>query len=171
MNDTMVTVQGWLGNDPQVRSAAGVPVANFRVACTPRRLRRDSGEWVDGPTQWYGVSAWRGLADHCGRSLRRGDPVILHGRLSQRSYVNKHDIEVIALEIEAVTIGHDLSRGVSVFSKTTRGARTEARGQEQQQAAPPEWAVPGASEPVMPTEPVPQPPQNDGHADRTTAAA
>lgn len=149
--NTMVTVQGWLGNHPVLRSAGGVPVANFRVASTPR-LRRASGEWVDGRTQWYGVSAWRALAEHCNRSLRRGDPVILHGRLEQRSYVNKSDIEVVVMEIEAVSIGHDLSRGVSVFSKTTGNAIRGDEAAREAERAPAAstsdpWDVPGGTGP------------------------
>lgn len=127
-NDTMVTVQGWLGSEPQLRDAAGTSVANFRVGCTPRRFHRGRQEWVDGPTQWYGVSAWRVLGEHCKRSLHMGDPVIVHGRLNQRSY-DRNGVEVTALEIEAVTVGHDLSRGIAVFTKTVGSARRDERPQ------------------------------------------
>lgn len=126
-NDTMVTVQGWIGGAVSLRDAGGAQVANFRVGCTPRRFQRSSGQWVDGATQWYGVSAWRALGEHCWRSLRVGDPVVVHGRLTQRSYKNKLDIDVITLEIEAFTVGHDLSRGVASFSKTVGTARPAER--------------------------------------------
>lgn len=139
MNDTIVTVQGWLGSDPVLREAAGVPVANFRVACTPRRFQRSSGQWVDGPTQWYGVSAWRQLADHCSRSLKRGDPVVLQGRLNQRTYVNKSDIEVTVLEIDLITIGHDLSRGVSLFQKAPNRVEQRQGTGASVESTPPPW--------------------------------
>ncbi|TIC87441.1 single-stranded DNA-binding protein [Nocardioides sp. GY 10113] len=118
-NDTMVTLQGWLGGEPSGRDVGGVLVTHFRVACTPRRFNRQREEWVDGETQWYTVSAWRALADHCLRSLRKGDPVVVHGRLTHRSYVNKADTEVVALEVEAITVGHDLSRGCTEFRRTS----------------------------------------------------
>ncbi|MCL2541095.1 MAG: single-stranded DNA-binding protein [Nocardioidaceae bacterium] len=117
-NDTMVTVQGWIAADPVIRSVGGFPVANFRVGCTPRRFHRGRQEWVDGPTAWYSVSAWRVLAANCERSLKKGDPVIVHGRLQQRSYVNAGGVEVVALEIEAVTVGHDLTRGFDSFLRS-----------------------------------------------------
>lgn len=157
--NTMVTVQGWLGNDPVVRTAAGVPVANFRVASTPR-VRRASGEWVDGRTQWYGVSAWRALAEHCGRSLKRGDPVLLHGRLEQRSYVNKSNLEVVVMEIEALSVGHDLSRGISLFSKAAPAPRREperAAEPEPARTAATPWGVPGATSTAAPAEVEPEP--------------
>ena len=131
-NDTMVTLQGHVGGDVSLRSAAGTLVAGFRVACTPRRFQRSTQEWVDGATQWYSVSAWRGLGEHCHDSLRSGDPVIVHGRLQQRPYVNKAGVEVTALEIDAVLVGHDLTRGVTRFSRPP--GRTSSGGSPEGEA-------------------------------------
>lgn len=119
-NETMVTLQGYVGGDVQLRRAGETLVANFRVACTPRRFQRRSDEWVDGETQWYTVNAWRTLGEHCERSLRRGDPVIVHGRLNARTYVNKNNVEVTSFDVDAVVVGHDLNRGVSQFIKVPR---------------------------------------------------
>jgi single-strand DNA-binding protein len=49
--------------------------------------------------------------------LRRGDPVVVQGRLTQRSSINKNNVEVTALEVEALLVGHDLSKGVSAFTR------------------------------------------------------
>ena len=117
MNQTMITVQGWIGTTPMLKEVAGVPVLNFRLACTPSRFNRTTGTWVAGETQWYGVSAWRRLASNAAPSLRQGDPVVVHGRLEQRTYVNKSGTEVAALEIDAVGIGHDLTWGTASFVK------------------------------------------------------
>lgn len=128
MNDSMVTFQGWLGGDPRLRTAAGVPVTSFRVGSTPRRFHRATNEWVDGTTQWYTVTAWRGLGEHCADSLKRGDPVVVHGRLTQSEWVSGDGQEMTSLEVEATFVGHDLNRGVSRFAKTPR--RAESSGQE-----------------------------------------
>jgi single-strand DNA-binding protein len=130
-NETMVTLQGHVGGDVQLRRVGETCVANIRVACTPRRYQRRTDEWVDGTTQWYTVNAWRSLGEHCERSLRRGDPVVVHGRLNARTYVNKNNIEVTTFEVEAVAVGHDLNRGVSQFIRVPR-----AQGTEQTAAAP-----------------------------------
>lgn len=124
MNETQVTLQGWLGGDVTLRRAGEVPVAHFRVACTPRRFNRKTSQWFDAETQWYSVNAWRGLADNCAGSLRRGDPVVVHGRLSVRHYVNANGVEVTSFEVEATMVGHDLSRGTSVFTRSQRQAGT-----------------------------------------------
>ena len=126
MNETMVTLQGWLGSDVTVRQAGDATVASFRVACTPRRYQRKTDEWVDADTQWYTVNAWRGLAENCDRSLRRGDPVVVHGRLNAQTWTNKAGIEVTSFEVEAVLVGHDLARGISQFTRTA-GAGRRAR--------------------------------------------
>lgn len=120
MNDSMVTFRGWLGGGVRLRSAAGVPVASFRVACTPRRFHRATQSWSDGPTQWFTVSAWRQLAEHCADSLASGDPVVVHGRLSQSTWVNQEGAECSTLEVEAAFVGHDLNRGRSSFTRTQR---------------------------------------------------
>jgi single-strand DNA-binding protein len=125
LNDTIVTLAGHVGGDVVLRPVGDSVVAHFRVACTPRKLRRSTNQWVDGPTQWYGVTAWRQLAEHCGESLRRGDPVVVHGRIQANTYINKAGLEVTTLDVDALTVGHDLNRGVSHFSRPLRAAPAE----------------------------------------------
>lgn len=125
-NETMVTIQGWIANAPMVRDVGGVPVLNFRVGCTPRHFNKATGAWVDSETQWYGVSAWRRLAAHGAKSLSQGDPVVIHGRLNHRTYVNKNGLEAVAVEVEAFTIGHDLTRGIASFVKAPPQAPVQA---------------------------------------------
>jgi len=120
MFDCTITVRGWLGGDVDLRRAGEVPVASFRLACTPRRFNRRTETWSDGATQWYTVTCWRGLADNVAHSLRRGDPVVVQGRLDMRKYVNSQGIEVEAMEIDATAVGHDLARGTSQFTRSPR---------------------------------------------------
>jgi len=126
-NDTIVTLQGHVGGTVQLREVGDAVVANLRVACTPRRLKRATGEWVDGETQWYSVSAWRHLGEHCARSLNSGDPVVVHGRLTTRTYVNKDGVEVTTLEVDALLVGHDLNRGITTFAKRPSAAELAER--------------------------------------------
>ena len=79
MNDTWVTLQGWVGGEVSRRDAGGVAVATFRLGTTPRYVK--DGAWVDAPTSWHTVSAWRALADNVAASVHKGDPVVVHGRL------------------------------------------------------------------------------------------
>jgi single-strand DNA-binding protein len=120
MNETLITLSGWLGNDVQLRQAGDTTVASFRVASTPRRFQRKTGTWVDGDTQWYTVSAWRDLADNCAQSLRRSDPVVVHGRLRVEKWTGSSGAEMTSFEIDATFVGHDLSLGTSRFTRTPK---------------------------------------------------
>ena len=142
MNETLVTLQGWVGADVKVREAGDARVAHIRVACTPRRYQRKSEEWVDGDTQWYTVNAWRALADNCEQSLRRGDPVVVHGRLNAQTWTNSAGIEVTSFEVDAVFVGHDLNRGSSAF---TRSVRPTAEGSDRATAEEGAEAAPGVA--------------------------
>lgn len=139
MTDTFVTLHGWLGGDVQVRQAGDAQVASFRLACTPRRYSRRTEAWSNGPTQWYSVNAWRVLGENCRDSLRRGDPVVVHGRLEAQVWVNNAGVEVTSFVVEATSVGHDLNRGVSAFTKTIRaepaGGGAAAPSDVQQQEA------------------------------------
>jgi len=126
LNETIVTLQGHVGGEVTLRQAGETPVLNVRVACTPRRFNRRSGEWSDGDTQWYTVTCWRTLAEHCAQSLRSGDPVVVHGRLVARTFVNKSGVEQTVHDVEAVLVGHDLTRGTSRFERTQRASPAPA---------------------------------------------
>jgi single-strand DNA-binding protein len=148
MNDSIITLRGNVGADPVVRSVGEFSVANFRMACTPRKLNRSTGEWSDGVTQWFSVSAWRQLGENVGRSLRKGDPVVVQGRLSARSYVNKDGLEVNTFEVEATVVGHDLNRGMSSLSRNPRSLAAVAapgpRDDDPERDPLSDWRAPGA---------------------------
>jgi single-strand DNA-binding protein len=133
MNETFVTLSGWLGGDVTLRNAGGVAVAGFRVASTPRRYVRKTDSWEDGDTQWYSVNAWRALAENCDRSLRRGDPVVVHGKLSAHAWTNKAGLEVTTFEVEAAFVGHDLNRGTSEFHRRKLAAAPEPSSEPQEE--------------------------------------
>ena len=59
MNETLITLQGYVGGDVRIRAAGESQVATFRVGCTPRRFSKKEDAWVDGDTQWYAVNCWR----------------------------------------------------------------------------------------------------------------
>ena len=61
----------------------------------------------------------RQLADHVLVSLRRGDPVLVIGRLRVREWSNE-DKSGVVVEIDATSVGHDLTRGTSTFSRFRR---------------------------------------------------
>lgn len=117
MNETVVTVQGYVGTQPQERTVLDTVATSFRVGSTPRRFSKDQNAWVDGETSWFTVNAWRALARHCAASLRVGEPVVVHGRLRSSTYEDGDGKRQTTMVIEAITVGHDLRTGTSAFLK------------------------------------------------------
>lgn len=124
MSDT-VTIIGKVGNEPtRNQTPGGVPVVNFRLASGQRRYDSRTGQWVDQGTNWYSVAAFRQLAEHAKVSLRKGDSVIVTGRLKLREW-EYNDRKYSSVDIEAESIGHDLRWGTSAFAKAARPPRPD----------------------------------------------
>jgi single-strand DNA-binding protein len=122
MFDTQVTVVGNLVADPRLSSTGdGQPVASFRIASTPRRFDRSMNEWRDGDTLYASVTCWRGLAENVAASLKKGQAAIVIGRLSVRPYATKEGEKRQSVEIDAMAVGPDLSRVITVVKRAERG--------------------------------------------------
>jgi single-strand DNA-binding protein len=119
--ETLTTIMGNATDEPRLRRTGnGHAVASFRIASTPRRYDAQRGEWVNRPTLYITVSCWRALAQNVAVSVFKGQPVIVTGRLQMREY-EKNEVKYTTYEIDAVSVGHDLTRGTTVFSKADRG--------------------------------------------------
>jgi single-strand DNA-binding protein len=120
-NDANIDLAGFVASEPSFkRLATGTSHAKLRVAYTERRLNRETGEWGDGPTSFVTVLCWRSLADNVAMCLRKGEPVLVRGRLRVREYEGKDGSRGTETEIDASSVGHDLNRGVAHFSRTRR---------------------------------------------------
>ncbi len=119
--DAMVWMTGYVGGDVEFRTVKDeYTFASFRLACTPRQWR--GGEWVDGETTWIVVSCSRGLAENVRSSVGKGDPVVVAGKLRTDRWTDGQGGSHERLVIEALSVGHDLSRGTSVFRRASRSA-------------------------------------------------
>ncbi len=119
MNEAHISLTGYVASEPKIKAIReGVQNLSMRVAWTPRWLDRATGEWTDGNTSYVTVTCWRKLADNVAVCLRKGDPVVVKGRLSVRSYDDKQGVPRTSVDVDATSIGHDLSRGVALFQRT-----------------------------------------------------
>lgn len=122
INETQVFLAGYVAREPRFRmTTRGIASASMRVACTPRWVDRETGEWTDGETSFVTVLCWRALADNVAKCLHKGEPVLVKGRLHVRRY-EKDGVPRLAVEIEATSVGHDLARGVASFQRPRRPA-------------------------------------------------
>lgn len=123
MNEAQVVLAGYVAREPRFRKTHnGYSYTSLRVGYTPRRMDRDSGEWSDGGTSFVTVFCWRGLAENVAMCVRKGDPVLVKGKLQVRPYTDKAGASRVAVEVEASSMGHDLTRGVAMFQRALRPA-------------------------------------------------
>ncbi|MET4095145.1 single-stranded DNA-binding protein [Arthrobacter sp. UYCu712] len=110
-----ITVRGFVASE--IRSSTtpgGVATASFRLGSTERRYDRASSTWIDGNTNWFTVQGYRQLAGNIGCSIKKGQRVIVVGRLKMRSWEKDGRIYHVA-EIDAESVGHDLMWGSANF--------------------------------------------------------
>lgn len=120
--DNQITLRGYLTAEPKLhqKTATAIPVTEIRVGSTPRRLNRETGEWLDAPTSYYTVKCWRRLAINAVSSLHKGDMVVIRGRFYMNNWVDNQQQRRSTLEIEADSLGHDLAYGWTHYLRGTR---------------------------------------------------
>ncbi|GAA4209114.1 single-stranded DNA-binding protein [Actinocatenispora rupis] len=123
MFETRTTVVGTVTSDVRfLRTRKGnVPLASFHLGSTARTFNREKAQWVDGNSLYLRVVCWRRLGENVSVSVRRGDPVVVAGNLSSRSYQGKDGTRRWAYEIDAASVGPDLSRGTATFERVPFG--------------------------------------------------
>lgn len=113
-----VTLVGFVATEPKVRYVnSNTPVANMRIGSTVRKIDRETGEWRDGETSFYSVTCWRNLASNAAFCLRKGQPVIVTGKLRVNSWESKAGQQRSEVVVDAEAIGFDLTRGLAQFSR------------------------------------------------------
>lgn len=108
-NEPLITVAGNLVADPELRvSQAGKPWVTFRIASTPRVKDRQTNDWSDGEPLWLGCRAYGQEAENIAASLRKGNRVLVLGRLTQRSYTDNQGQQRTSLDLEVEECGPSL---------------------------------------------------------------
>jgi single-stranded DNA-binding protein len=76
-----VILAGNLSRDPEIKfTNEGVPVTNFELAVNRVRSKKE------GTVDFFDVTAWRELGEAVANHKRKGDPVLVEGRLQYRSW-------------------------------------------------------------------------------------
>ena len=113
----IITVTGIVGTEPRaVTTAEGLAITSFRLASTQRRFDKGQEKWVDGETNWYSITTFRQLATNAAMSVKKGERILVTGRLRIREWESGGKSGT-NIEIEAESLGHDLSWGTAAFSR------------------------------------------------------
>ena len=100
---------GNLTRDPELsETSAGVAFCRFAVAVNRPFTNSDGNREVD----FFNVIVWRGLAENCGRFLKKGSKVAVVGSLQNRSYEDKEGVkrtatDIVASEVEFLTTNRE----------------------------------------------------------------
>jgi single-strand DNA-binding protein len=121
-----ITLTGLVATTPRhLTTSEGLAITSFRLASSQRRFDRASNRWVDGDTNWYTVSSFRALAENAATSVAKGDRVIVTGKLRIRDWENT-DRSGTTVEVEAEALGHDLSWGISSYTRNSSSSEVNS---------------------------------------------
>ncbi|MFJ2478353.1 single-stranded DNA-binding protein [Streptomyces sp. NPDC087659] len=120
-NELPSTVIGNLVDDPELRfTSAGVAVARFTVASTPRTFDRDTGVCRDGEPTFLDCSCWRQLAENVAGSLSRGSRVVVAGRLRTDRWESLEGEKRSRMALDGDDVGASMTFASVAITRTTR---------------------------------------------------
>ncbi len=119
------TVQaGNLTRDPELRfTTEGIPVCEFGLAVN--RVRSKDKDAVD----FFDVSAWRELGETIANYKKKGDPVLVEGRLTYSSWEAQDGSKRSKVTITAENVQF-LGNGSSSDDATSQGERSAQGGSQ-----------------------------------------
>lgn len=135
-----ITVAGLVATTPRhLVTQDGLPITSFRLAASHRKFDKNQNKWIDGETNWFTVTSFRQLAINSAGSVSKGDRVLVTGKLRVRDWDNGERAGT-SVEIEADNLGHDMSWGSSVFTRTVlvREPEVEEQAEQPEETAEPE---------------------------------
>jgi single-strand DNA-binding protein len=123
-----VVLAGNLTRDPELRfTQEGVPVASLTIAVN--RVRSKS-ETVD----FFNVSAWRELGERVVNYKKKGDPVLVEGRLQYRTWqaqdgLKRSAVDVVADNVQFLSRDTNSQIRAEVGNPANNSAGTSAEGE------------------------------------------
>lgn len=114
-----LTISGYVGSDPVNFSRnENSPACSLRIGSTSSYYHNEEKAWKERPTTWMTVKAYKSLASNVLKSVHKGDAIVVCGNLNTESW-HKDGEDRSRVVLEATSIGHDLNRGISEFTKTS----------------------------------------------------
>lgn len=122
-----VILAGNLTRDPELRTtASGSSVCSFSLAVN-RRIRTASGEDQER-TSFFDCSAWGRSGETIEKYLRKGQPLLVSGRLDQRTWEDKNGQKRSSVEVfveEFTFIGGGGDGGANGYSRSGGSSSSE----------------------------------------------
>jgi single-strand DNA-binding protein len=124
-----MTIIGTVVGDPELRfTPSGHAVANWTVACNPRKFDKAKNEYVEEEAIFIRCSAWREMAENVAETLLKGQRVIVTGTLKVRQYESDKG-KGTSVECDVEEVGPSLRWASARVDKNTR--KEQGSGQRQ----------------------------------------
>lgn len=93
---------GRLTNDPEVKviNEKGTKITRFNLAVN-RTFKNEKGEYE---ADFFSIVAWEKLAENLAEYVKKGDKVLVEGRLQNRSYTTQEGMTKYVTEIIASNV-------------------------------------------------------------------
>jgi single-strand DNA-binding protein len=106
-NLNQLTLLGNLARDPETKyTNEGLAITDLRVAVN-RRWKDKEGNDMEN-VEFFNITTWNKLAENCASDLKKGDRVIVSGRLNHRSFDTKDGKKINIMNIIADVVAASL---------------------------------------------------------------
>jgi single-strand DNA-binding protein len=156
INAASVTLVGRAGTHPQLSVGSTGDRVNLRVVATERYFDRTANDWVDGDEFGVTVVCWKALATAVLNTVRKGDPVIVGGRIATRRF-EKNGVTQYFTEVKADFVGLDVAKSGHRFARKS----IERLEPVDASAAPSDAEQPEAEAELNPARPLVEEPADD----------
>jgi single-strand DNA-binding protein len=125
INAASVTLVGRAGTHPQLSVGMTGDRVNLRVVATERYFDKAANDWVNGDEFGVTVVCWKSLAKAVLNNIRKGDPVIVSGRIATRRF-EKNGVTQFFTEVKADFVGLDVAKTGTRFTRNLIDPRDSA---------------------------------------------
>lgn len=121
MHDVIVTVLGNATHDPRfTKPGAGAQSLYVRIASNASYFDQDTKTWKDRKTEYFNVYMSKKQAENVLLSVKKGDPLIVTGRLGTSQWTGEDGADSYSQTIQAEAVGLDLTWGAAAFARRSR---------------------------------------------------
>ena len=101
MANPTITIVGRVGQDPIKLNGGGI---RLRVVSNDRVKNDATGNWDDKNTSWWTVKAWKSLAEQAVNTIKKGQEVVIMGKIYEETWTDKEGNNRTTYEVNADTI-------------------------------------------------------------------
>jgi single-strand DNA-binding protein len=101
MANPTITIVGRVGQDPVKLNGGGV---RLRIVSNDRVKNDSTGSWDDKDTSWWTVKAWKNLAEQAVTTLKKGQEVVIVGKIYEETWKDKEGNSRTSYDVNADTI-------------------------------------------------------------------